>query len=289
MSLKKVSSLAALTALVVHDPDDICWVKDSRQFWEYAAASTATHDGVDVIKPTNKLATQAGRWLRTVLGLGSESVELENFSDESGAVVNQGLQALNVFDAPEDFVEGDTITIGADTYEIRSGGGEAPGNIGVEVAGQYSPGVVLPLLRIAIETLGTEEVNCLVPSANQLIIRGLTPGVLALACSSVCDDPTNAWQSAVMFGGAAPSVTKMGRASRVPSAEEVASGFMHFLFPFQVAAYHVEVRVTATGVLVPFGGEVALANNAGAARLTLENDTDPDFAEAHTVRVLAFE
>lgn len=65
--LKSVADVTELAALVFHNTSDIARVGTSDEF-VYSEASTATHDGVDVVRPSNRLATQPGRWLRSEVG-----------------------------------------------------------------------------------------------------------------------------------------------------------------------------------------------------------------------------
>jgi|GEM_PF-3115827 len=61
--IKLVEDIDALLALDLHNPGDLARIKDLQEFAEYDAESEEDHDGRKVFKPTNRLATQKGRWI----------------------------------------------------------------------------------------------------------------------------------------------------------------------------------------------------------------------------------
>lgn len=63
-TLRKVADIAALTALEKYSKDDLTFVIGTDDFFKFSAASSATHDGTDVVKPSNLLARKEGRWVR---------------------------------------------------------------------------------------------------------------------------------------------------------------------------------------------------------------------------------
>lgn len=288
--LKQVANHPELLALTIHNHGDMCAVgfPGSYTFWSYDAASEeAMGDGSTVIRPANRLVTQPGRWKICALGVKAASIGHAAFQAASGVLRDSGRKHINVLRLAADVADGETVTIGDDVYEFDDDDDFTEGNIQVDVSGGLTPALAGAALVEKINELGGEEqILATALSANEILIESIdVASIEALACAETLGGANNGWGAAAMYGGRAPAVRKVVAASRVPTAQEVALGRMHFLLDFTPSAILVDVRVTATGVAKLYGG--ARANVAGL--VTLTNGTDPDFAATDTVQILAFE
>jgi hypothetical protein len=62
--IKAVPSVAGLKALVGHNDGDLARVRDTKDWYEYDAASEDADDDFRTLKPDNRRTTQPGRWIR---------------------------------------------------------------------------------------------------------------------------------------------------------------------------------------------------------------------------------
>lgn len=253
--------------------DDLAFVKETLEFFDYDTTSLTADDGAAVIKPTHRLTTQPGRWLR-------RAAAPESF----GALKDPGRRAINVLRVASDVADEETVTIGDDVYEFdRADDGVATvGAIPVTGHADDTPAAATDALIDAINTLGSEAVETIDIGNNEILIVAEEVGAVVLACSETLAGANNAWGAAAMYGGAAPATKKLVAQTRVPTAQEVTLGNMHFVFPFAPTVMAVDVRVTATGVAKAWGGSIAVVDN----RVTLTNGTDPDWAATDTVKLV---
>ena len=100
-----LDDLRALSGPVV---DDAAFVKDSLEPFDYDSDSLAADDGEITIKPAHLLAGQPGRWIRRGV---SESL--------AGILRDPGRCAVNQLRVAADVVHEQTVTIGADVYEVE--------------------------------------------------------------------------------------------------------------------------------------------------------------------------
>lgn len=102
---------------------------------------------------------------------------------------------------------------------------------------------------------------------NQVLVVANEPGVDTTATTEDFANSTdNVWANATMVGGLDAAVAKCESVSRVPTAAEELAGYLHFIFPFTVRTVSVEMVITASGLRVPFTGEVLV----GFAETTTE-------------------
>lgn len=145
-------------------------------------------------------------------------------------------------------------------------------------------------LTAAINTSGTEKVTAVRVSANEVLVyssnaRGDATPVAradALTLTETLTGANNAWDTAAMRGGRAVGTQAVSVQQRVPNAQEVALGNMHFVFPFTPTSVIVRVVTTATpGVAKAWDGGATVTGN----RVTLDNGGATDWAATDTVQV----
>lgn len=276
----------AILAITDHEAGDFIWCANA--IWQYDPESeaevAADTGGSYVLRPTDIAAEDPGRWLRRPLSFPDASVGVAQFSAASGVVRDQGRKYINVLRLASDVADGETVTIGGDVYEFDDDDDFTEGNIQVDVSGGLTPTAASEALVDAIASQqGVEVITAVAISVNEILISPTSGVGSALACTQTMGGANNAWGSATMYGGVAAATKNYASAFRVPTAAEVTLGNMHFAFQFTPTVAHVEVRVTATGAIKLFAGAVTL----GAGRVTVTNDTNPDFAETDTVYVVA--
>ncbi len=253
--------------------DDFAFVKDTVEFFDYDSTSLVADDDAATVKPTHRLAGQPGRWIRRAAA-----------AESSGILSDPGRRAVNVLRVASNVADEEVVVIGDDTYEFdrADDGVITVGAIAVTGHADDTPTAATDALIAAINASGTEAVEAIDIGNNEILIVALEVGEVELACTTDMGGANNAWGAAAMYGGAAPATKKLVAQTRVPTAQEVALGNMHFVFPFVPTVVAVEVRVTATGVVVAWGGSIAVVDN----RVTLTNGTNPDWAETDTVKLV---
>ena len=127
--------------------------------------------------------------------------------------------------------------------------------------------------------IGADEV--LIVAADD---SGGTPqvGVIALATTETFTNALNDWGAATMLGGLAAGVQAMVSQARVPVANEVILGNMHFQFDFTPVVIDVVVRDTTTGILKAWNGGFTISGN----RVTLDNDGATNWLAIDTVTLI---
>ena len=292
MRIRAVVDHTKLVALESHEPEDLVLVGQPSFFshWRWDPDSTTPMtDGAEVIRPANVLAVNPGRWLLANILLKDASVGPSDLTPASGVMRDPGRQFMNVLRLPSVVVDGETITIGEDTYEFDDDEDVVEGNIAVPVEGTLIDQV--NAIRDAIQGLeGTELLDATVISQDELIVHFQTPAFpgSALACSDTMGGTNNGWSAPAMYGGAAAAVKKMTAIARNPTATEVALDRMHFLMEFIPSIVHVRM-FAVSGVEVAYTGEVSIGGplgdgNSGKVMLTFNA-----FDEANTVSIIAVE
>lgn len=119
----------------------------------------------------------------------------------------------------------------------------------------------------------------------EMLLEAVSPGVLATALAETLAGANNLWSAAAMAGGSAAAIKKIGLQERVPTASEVALGFIRFSFDFTPTFVRVSVRTTATGVPVAWVGGWSISGG----RVSVDNIGATDWAATDTVTVEAWE
>jgi hypothetical protein len=199
---------------------------------------------------------------------------------------NTGRVAVNVLRIASNVADAETVTIGNEVYEIDTAaapGAITTGNIRVDCNAGVTPTIASAALVAAINGNTRQGLFAVAISVNEVLVATVSGNnAAALVCSKTLAGANNAWSSATMVGGAQGPLGQCAQA-RVPTAQEVTIGNMHFYFPFAVASMIAAVRVTATGIVKAWGGVLAKSGN----RVTLTNNASTDWAATDTVTVYA--
>jgi len=199
----------------------------------------------------------------------------------------RGRCAVNVLRLASNVADAETITIGSDVYEIDTAadpGAITAGRIRVNCSAGITPTVASAAIVAAINASNQYKLTAVAISVNEVLIFTQTgdSSSLTLACSETLGGANNAWMGAAMCcGQVSPESVAMGQ--RVPTAQEVAIGNMHWVFPFTLGSAIAIVRVTATGVVKAWDGATTISGR----RVTLDNAGSTDWAATDTVTVVA--
>jgi len=119
----------------------------------------------------------------------------------------------------------------------------------------------------------------------ELYVEALAAGPLFTALSETLAGVNNQWSSASLNGGTAHGVKKYGIQGRIPTATEVALGFIRFTFDFTPTKVRKWVVVAAGGADKAHDGAVAVLAN----RVSVDNAGAADWAATDIVYVEAWE
>lgn len=197
-----------------------------------------------------------------------------------------GRCAVNVLRLASNVADGETFTIGNEVYEIDTAaapGAITAGNIRVDCNAGVTPTIASAAIVAAIKANTRQGLFAEAISVNEVLVATVDGNrAAALVCSETLAGANNAWSSATMVGGLVGPLGS-GCQTRVPTAQEVTIGNIHFYFPFTVNAMIAAVRITASGVAKAWDG--ALTKSGG--RVTLDNAGATDWAATDTVTVYA--
>jgi hypothetical protein len=197
-----------------------------------------------------------------------------------------GRKAVGVLRVAADVADTQTVTIGSDVYEFdRAANGVTAGRIAVTGHADDTPANATNALITAINTYGTEPITAIDISDNEILLVADNVGAVTTALAETLAGANNVFSAAAMAGGADAAVKRVATAVRVPTATEVALGNLHVALPFTPTVAQVVVRVTATGALTAWDGDIHLATN----RVTINNDATIDWAATDTIWIIAYE
>jgi len=264
-----LADITALRAYPKGKNKQLAFLSGSKALYMYDGTITTADDGGTYIKPTNRTTSQKGRWV------------LNN------SALDAGQRAINVLRLASNGSDTETITIGADVYEVDlAADGVTAGRIAITGQSDNTPANLSTKIVAAINASATEAVTALKISSNEILLIANKPGAVTIACAETLAGANNAWAAANMYGGSAPGPKKRSFQSRVPSAVEVALGNMHFEYDFTPTKVKVDVRVTATpGVAVAWDGTITISGG----RVTIDNGGSTDWSASHTLWVEAQE
>ena len=141
-------------------------------------------------------------------------------------------------------------------------------------------------LIAAINASGTEDILAVDIDANEILLVQDVIGVDTTALSETMGGADNVVDAA--FGdGAAGVQLKVATTARVPDAQEVATGNLHVGLDFTPSVVFVQVRVTATGVLVSWDGAAIIVGGANPY-IQIDNAGGTDWSVNDTVHVIAY-
>lgn len=201
---------------------------------------------------------------------------------------DQGVGAVGVVRIESDVNEEETITIGSDVYEFdgSDNGVVTSGAIAITGHTNDTPSKATDALIATINTYATNGVRAIDIDANEvlLVTKGVSDESIALAETMI--GANNTVTAAVANGNTG---NRYGASSRVPTALEVGTGRIHIGLPFDPVAVVAQVRVTATGALKAWDGDVIVTAASGdnPAYVTVTNDGAVDWAATDTVSVIA--
>ena len=185
-------------------------------------------------------------------------------------------------------VSGSTIATHADALDIFIGE-VAPANVivGVLAAALTNADWTDALIADVNDSVrSSENVLAVDIGVDEVLVvasdvPGGTPqvGVIALTTTETFFNATNDWGAATMAGGRASSLQTRVSQTRVPTANEITLGNMHFQFDFVPIVIDIAVRVTATGIVTSWNGGFTITGNL----VTLDNDGATDWAVTSTV------
>lgn len=193
---------------------------------------------------------------------------------------------MNVLRLLSNVADAETITIGSEVYEIDTAaapGAVTAGNIRVDCNAGVTPTVASAAIVAAINANTKLGLTALAISVNELLVfTNSDSSPITLPCAETLAGASNAWATAAFYGGETSGVRGMRAAQRLPNAQEVTIGNMHFVFPFTVNAVLVQVR-SSTGAAKAWDGLTTVSGQ----RVTLDNSGATDWAATDTVVVLA--
>lgn len=200
-------------------------------------------------------------------------------------VYSPGALATGVLRVASDVAHGETVTIGSDTFAFRNNTTMVAGTISVYLASTLTPANATTKLAAAITANSILTVAEKI-SDNELLVTSREPAPMAITLSETMAGANNAWDHTATANGQRPGPLKTTVFTRAPDATEVALGTMHFAVPFAPTAAIAQVKVTATGALKAWDGDVLLNTDANEYRVTINNDGSTDWAATDTVTVV---
>src|SRR5678815_5651167 len=147
----------------------------------------------------------------------------------------RGRRAVNVLRLAANVADGETITIGGEVYEIDTAadpGAITAGNIRVNCNAGVTPTIASASIVGAINANTRLGLTAVAISVNEILVfTNADSSAITLPCSETLAGAHNAWATAAFYGGEASGVRGLRAAQRLPNAQEVAIGNMHFVFP----------------------------------------------------------
>lgn len=174
----------------------------------------------------------------------------------------------------------ETFTAGGNIFDA--------GTFGTEVAGvDATAGESSDAFVAAVNASGTEDISAIDIAADEVLLVADAVGVVTTAIAETMATVDNTVDSAAMRGGGAAAGIQMAKDARVPNAQEVLLGNMHFSFDFVPNNVQVQVRVTADGTLTAWNGAMTITAGGSGAVVELDNSGGTDWAATSTVYILA--
>lgn len=193
-------------------------------------------------------------------------------------------RSVNVLRLASNASDTETITIGADVYEIDTNATYTAGRIPVTTA-DGTPTNVSAALVTAINASSTERVTASAISVNEVLVIATDLGAVVTPCTETLAGTNNVFSANAMYGGSAIANARYEAASRVPVTQEVNIGNIHFYFDFTVKYARALVYTTSTGAAIAHDGVLTISGN----RVTLDNSGSTDWSTSTTVAVFAAE
>jgi len=260
---------------------------------------------VDIVNTDTGVNTAAGEWNNVLDPIQVTVTAHALVAGDLLRVENEIVKIMRVIDANTLVVArgrcGTTTATHADGLDIFKSATPPASNIPVGLVTTLTPAVFTPALADEINNpltvtskervtakastiFGQVQATSL-QAGVEMLLEAVSAGVLALATTETLAGVNNAWSNATMVGGLAGANAKHQFVKRVPTADEVALGFMRFSFPFTPAKVVVAVIITASGIAKGWVGGFQIVGN----RVDVDNAGATDWAVTDTVYVLAEE
>lgn len=188
--------------------------------------------------------------------------------------------------------DGETITIGNDTYEFdRAESGVTAGNIAITGHADDTPANATDAVIAAINANATEPVEASDIGLNQyLVVVSKTLGDNPISCTETMAGTNNAWNNATLVNGGAAKKKEYEAFTYSPSALEASQGYIHIPVSFTPSAWQVFVLSGSDNIL-QYDGAVTFTATAGktnAGYMKLGNSGSVDWDQNSTIHVVLY-
>ena len=228
--------------------------------------------------PVNVTITGHGLSVGAMIRVESEFMVVTVVIDANNVTVSRG-------------ASGSTPATHADATDIFRGE-VAPSNVIVGlIGGALTAAAWSDALIADINDADRASENVLavdIGAAEVLIVGADAPGgspqdgAVVLATTETFTNALNDWGAVNMTGGRAATLQTDVSQSRVPDAQEVITGNMHFQFSFVPIVIAIQVRITATGIEKGWVGGFTITGS----RVIIDNDGATDWAVTDTVTLV---
>lgn len=215
---------------------------------------------------------------------------LATTQDQLGSVaVSPGSKARGMIYIGAEVTDGDTVTLGDNTYEFDTAadpGEVTEGNIRVDVSSAVTPANATDQLIAAINANETAFVAIDI-STNLILLLGATVGVSAIDLTETFDSADNIVSVVTdkTYGGAAPAIRSLYTFAHVPTAGEVTIGSIYLPCDPVPTSVIVQVRSTADGSAVAWDGKITVDGTNKC--IVLDNSGDVDWSDTDTIHIIA--
>ena len=197
-----------------------------------------------------------------------------------------GVYAKGYIKIASNVADGETVTIGSDTYEFDTDATVTAGNIAVDVSADQAPAAASAALASAINTRNN-LVKALNLDANTVLVMTKTPEAdgAAITMAETMAGAGNEVDTS-LDSEVAPSLDRVRGMAITPSARDISEGVIRVPLTFTPQGAIVQVRVAASGAAVAWDGNVTLdtTNNM----LLIDNAGATDWDDTSVVNVLVF-
>lgn len=263
------------------------------------AANVASDETVVIGPDTYRVAiVNTDSTKNTTKALAAERFTDEFYMASHGLIVGDAIRiesefcrVVAVLDANrialERGISGSTIATHTTPQDIYTEAAPGDGGIPVCLTTTLTPAVFTDALVADINARGSADVRAYGISDNMVVVVAWDKANAVPASPGTAYDTTetlaganNVWGAAAMAGGLAPHIQMIVR--RVPTAAEVALGYMVFTFPFTPAVVATNVFTTATLAHVVWDGDATVSGY----NVILDNAGSVDWSANETVELV---
>lgn len=212
-------------------------------------------------------------------GAGSGSVYAAATTAHPDVTGSAGAGTTVIATAKVAGVAGNSITTTETSNNASWGAATLAGGIDEDSPIEASTAIVT-----AINNNANSKVTATKISDNEVLIVHDDIGINALSCTETLAGSNNAWASSTMFGGsnAPASIKNVVVISRTVTAVEEALDTVHFVLPFAISTFLIQLR-NSSGIIKAFDGTAVVSGN----RLTLTSSGSTDCDQNDVVTVIA--